>query len=87
MIYSNHTPKPTEITISHHSTKVTVELPWDSSLDEVYNALRGLLITVGWSDSQVDSEILSQAEYVNEKISYKEGEDLLNNEEASDDND
>lgn len=73
MLQNSKTHEPLLLTIKHHDVKVTIELPWDSSLDEVFNALRGAIVATGWSSSQFDNEILNQADYIKE---LEESEEL-----------
>ena len=47
----------TIVTISHHGRKFTAELPWDSSIGEVCDALKGLLKSAGYADETVNKHI------------------------------
>jgi len=49
--------EPTIVTISHYGRKFTAELPWDSSIGEVCDALKGLLKAAGYADATVNEHI------------------------------
>jgi hypothetical protein len=40
--------EPMRITIESHGRKYTAELAWDANIEDVTEALRGLLIASGW---------------------------------------
>lgn len=80
MLNYSKTPEPFQLTIKHYHVKVTVELPWDTSLEEVFNSLKGALIAAGWSSSQFDSEIKNQAESIQELEDYLEKQSKNNDE-------
>jgi hypothetical protein len=49
--------EPTIISIVSHGRKFTAELPWDVSMPELADAIRGLLKASGWSDEVVNEYI------------------------------
>jgi len=55
-------PEPTIVTISHYGRKFTAELPCDSSIGEVCNALKGLLKAAGYPDELVNDYIKGEHE-------------------------
>jgi len=80
MLNYSKTPEPFQLTIKHYDVKVTIELPWDTSLEEVFNTLRGALVAAGWSSSQFDSEIKNQAESLQDLEDYLERQSKNNDE-------
>jgi hypothetical protein len=40
--------EPYRIMIEAHGCKYTAEMPWDANIEDVTEALRGLLIASGW---------------------------------------
>lgn len=54
-------PEPMLITVKHHGKTFTAEIPWDSSLDEVFETITGLLVLDGWSESSVQDHIIEKA--------------------------
>lgn len=49
--------EPTIVTISSHGRKFTAELPWDVSMPDLADAIKGLLKASGWSDELVNEYI------------------------------
>lgn len=49
--------EPMIITISHAGKKVIAELPWDSTMTDVAQALKGLLVATDWSVDLVNEYI------------------------------
>jgi hypothetical protein len=49
--------EPTIVTISHYGRKFTAELPCDTSLGELCDALKGLLKAAGYADATVNEHI------------------------------
>lgn len=41
--------EPTRIIIEAHGRKYMAELAWDADLEDITDALRGLLVASGWS--------------------------------------
>ena len=56
--------EPIIVTISSHGRKFTVELPWDSSIGEVCDALKGLLKASGYTDKSVNKHIKGEYDEV-----------------------
>jgi hypothetical protein len=50
-------PESTIISITHYGRKFTAELPCDSSIGEVCDALKGLLKAAGYGDETVNEHI------------------------------
>jgi hypothetical protein len=50
-------PEQTIVTISHYGRKFSAELPCDSSIGEVCDALKGLLKAAGYADETVNEHI------------------------------
>jgi hypothetical protein len=57
-------PEQTIVTISHYGRKFTAELPWDSSIGEVCDALKGLLKAAGYADETVNEHIKGEYDEV-----------------------
>jgi hypothetical protein len=49
--------KPTIISIELHGRKLTAELPWDANMEEISDALKGLLVGVGFHTDTVNEFI------------------------------
>jgi hypothetical protein len=49
--------EPTIVTISHYGRKFSAELPWDSSIGELADALKGLFKAAGYADEIVNEHI------------------------------
>jgi hypothetical protein len=49
--------EPIIINITHYGRKFTAELPCDSSIGEVCDALKGLLKAAGYADETVNEHI------------------------------
>jgi hypothetical protein len=49
--------EPTIITISSHGRKFTAELPWDVSMPELADAIKGLVKASGYPDEVVNEYI------------------------------
>ena len=49
--------EPVIISITHYGRKFTAELPWDSSIGEVCDALKGLLKACEYGDEIVNEHI------------------------------
>lgn len=45
--------KPLRITIESHGRTFMAELPWDADMEQISEALRGLLVAASWSMEQV----------------------------------
>lgn len=54
--------KPTKITIESHGRTFSAELPWDVGITEFTLAIKGLLISAGWSVELVDEYIKTNEE-------------------------
>jgi len=52
--------EPTIISITHYGRKFAAELPWDSSIGELCDALKGLLKGAGYADATVNEHIKGQ---------------------------
>jgi len=52
----------TKISIAHAGNKFKAELPWDSDLVSVLDAIVGLLIASGWSAETVQNAIIDMGE-------------------------
>jgi hypothetical protein len=46
--------EPTIVTITSHGRKFTAELPWDVSMPDLADAIKGLLKASGWPDELVN---------------------------------
>ena len=51
---------PLLITIRSHGRTFTAELPWDAGMDQISEALRGLLVAASWPVDVVDQYIKSE---------------------------
>jgi hypothetical protein len=49
--------EPTIVTISSHGRKFTAELPWDVSMPELADAIKGLVKASGYADELVNEYI------------------------------
>jgi hypothetical protein len=47
-------------------------LPWDSSLDDIFEAINGLLVADGWSESSVQDHIIEYGQELEEYKNYSE---------------
>jgi hypothetical protein len=65
-------PDPMIITVKHHGKTFTAELPWDSSLDDIFEAINGLLVADGWSESSVQDHIIEYGQELEEYKNYSE---------------
>jgi hypothetical protein len=54
--------EPTIVTISSHGIKFTAELPYDVSMPDLANAIKGLLKASGWPDELVNEYIKGEHE-------------------------
>ena len=54
--------EPTIVTISSHGRKFTAELPWDVSMPELADAIKGLVKASGYPDELVNEYIKSDNE-------------------------
>jgi hypothetical protein len=55
-------PEPTIITISSHGRKFTAELPWDVSMPQLADAIKGLVKASGFPDEVVNDYIKGEYE-------------------------
>lgn len=55
-------PDPMIITVKHHGKTFTAELPWDASLDDIFEAINGLLVADGWQSDWVINGFKEYAE-------------------------
>ena len=44
-----------KITFEHYTTKVTIEMPDDSDMRSVVDAIKGILLTAGWSMETIEN--------------------------------
>ena len=51
---------PLLITIRSHGRTFTAELPWDADMDQIAEALRGLLVAASWPVDLVDQYITTE---------------------------
>lgn len=65
-------PDPMIITVKHHGKTFTAELPWDSNLDDIFEAINGLLVADGWSESSVQDHIIEYGQELEEYKNYSE---------------
>jgi hypothetical protein len=68
-------PEPLLITVKHHGKTFTAELPWDSSLDDVFETITGLLVLDGWSESSVHDHIIEYGQELEEYKNYSKNKD------------
>ena len=66
--------KPTIISIELHGRKLTAELPWDANMEEISDAIKGLLVGVGFHTDTVN-EFIGQydikRQFLNECDNYE----------------
>jgi coproporphyrinogen III oxidase-like Fe-S oxidoreductase len=62
MIYNSEPPKPMVITVKHHGKTLIAELPWDSSLDDIFQAIQGLLVADGYHNDGIENFIMERGE-------------------------
>lgn len=55
-------PEPMMITVKNHGKTLTAELPWDSGLEDIFEAINGLLVGTGWRSEWVVSGFKEYAE-------------------------
>jgi hypothetical protein len=51
---------PLLITIRSHGRTFTAELPWDADMDQIAEALRGLLVAASWPVDVVNQYITTE---------------------------
>ena len=56
------TPPPMIITVKHYGKTLTAELPWDSPLDDIFQAIQGLLVADGFHNDGIDNFIIERGE-------------------------
>lgn len=54
--------EPTIVTIQSHGRKFTAELPWDVSMPDLADAIKGLLKASGYTDELVNDYIKGEHE-------------------------
>lgn len=55
-----------QLSITHYNSKLIMEIPRDSSIDEVLNAMKVLLYGIGYTTDAVENLILDQADEIRE---------------------
>jgi hypothetical protein len=68
-------PEPMLITVKHHGKTFTAELPWDSSLNEIFEAINGLLVADGWSESTIQDHIIEYGQELEDYKNYSKNKD------------
>ena len=56
------TPPPMIITIKHYGKTLTAEIPWDSPLDDIFQAIQGLLVADGFANDGIENFIIERGE-------------------------
>lgn len=69
------TPSPMIITVKHYDKTLTAELPWDSPLEEIFQAIQGLLVADGFHNDGIETFIKEQAEHLTDLEKYKNSDD------------
>lgn len=69
------TPSPMIITVKHYDKTLTAEIPWDSSLEEIFQAIQGLLVADGFHNDGIETFIKEHAEELIECEKYKNNGD------------
>lgn len=69
------TPPPMIITIKHYGKTLTAEIPWDSPLDDIFQAIQGLLVADGFHNDGIENFIIERGEELNEVDNYKQNEE------------
>jgi len=72
---SYRTPSPMIITVKHYDKTLTAELPWDSPLEEIFQAIQGLLVADGFHNDGIENFIKEQAEELKDLEKYKNSDD------------
>lgn len=68
--------KPMTIILENHGYKVEASLPWDSDLDDIFNVIKGQLVSLGWSESMIEDYFIEKGSELDEfKKSKDEVED------------
>jgi hypothetical protein len=72
---SHRTPSPMIITVKHYDKTLTAELPWDSPLDDVFQAIQGLLVADGFHNDGIENYIIERGEELQEFKNIKDDEE------------
>jgi hypothetical protein len=72
---NNNTPSPMTISIKHWGKTLTAELPWDSPLEDIYQAVQGLLVADGFHNVSIEFFIKEHAEELTDLEKYKNSDD------------
>jgi hypothetical protein len=71
----HRTPSPMIITVKHYDKTLTAELPWDSPLDDVFQAIQGLLVADGFHNDGIENYIIERGEELQEFKNIKDDEE------------
>ena len=72
----NHNiPSPMIISVKHWGKTLTAELPWDSPLEDIFQAIQGLLVADGFHNDGIESFIKEHAEELTDLEKYKNSDD------------
>jgi hypothetical protein len=55
-----------KISFENHGVTVTAELPWDSDLDQVFNVVKGMLVSLTWHESMIDDYFIEKGKELEE---------------------
>jgi|688.fasta_scaffold685610_3 hypothetical protein len=69
------TPEPSIISISSHGDKFTAEIAWDASVDDMFNAFRGLMICAGYHPGSIENYTIELAEELDRYNKESEDQD------------
>jgi hypothetical protein len=72
---SYRTPSPMIITVKHYDKTLTAELPWDSPLEEIFQAIQGLLVADGFHNDGIENFLIEHAEELTDLQKYKNSDD------------
>jgi uncharacterized protein YeeX (DUF496 family) len=59
-----------KMSFENYNTKTCVEIPNDSSLDAIFDAIKGQLVTLTWSESMIEDFILEKAEEIKDSREF-----------------
>jgi len=72
---SFNTPSPMIITVKHYGKTLTAELPWDSPLEDIFQAIQGLLVADGFHNDGIENFIIERGEELEDFKNIKDNEE------------